>query len=328
MTKSAGKSVKPEALPANSKPKAIAKKALGTIARQVPRAGATSASKAPAKGRAQPVSKSAAKPASRVSDRPETKGAVAISVARKPAANKLTARSVKDVSKVGSKVAGKLRSGQTSTSTASKEAGKSRSTTPGKRASGPAPASGKALATAAVMPAAKSSTRSGRRATTSSTSTTKAASTTKATSRARMPGESRALPARRSSETFSYASDVKFVEEMREALIKERTIYEEQVEALKDEAESLALEREPGDVQFDEESGEGGTASLERELDLSLSAQALEAIQLIDDALDGIDKGTYGLCDSCHRPISKARLRALPYARLCIECKSGGLHRH
>ncbi len=114
---------------------------------------------------------------------------------------------------------------------------------------------------------------------------------------------------------------------MREALQKERTIYEEQIEQLKSEAESLALEREPGDVQFDEESGEGGTASLERELDLTLSAQASEAIKLIDDALAGIEDGTYGICDSCHRPIPKARLRALPYARLCIECKSGGLHR-
>ncbi|MCL4433732.1 MAG: TraR/DksA C4-type zinc finger protein [Actinobacteria bacterium] len=327
MTKSAGKSVKPKAPPGNLKPKTGTKEALGTHSRQGPGDGTKGAPKTLAKSMAKPVSKPAAKPAARVPVGPVAKGAVAISAARKPAANKLTAMPARDVSKapakVGSRVIGKLPSGKTSASAVSKETGKSRSTAPGKRGSGTGSGSGsgsgKALIAAAAIPAAKSSTRSSRRATTS---------TTKAASRARLPGESRALPARRSSETASYVSDVKFLEEMREALLKERTIYEEQVEALKDEAESLALEREPGDVQFDEESGEGGTASLERELDLSLSAQALEAIHLIDDALDGIDKGTYGLCDSCHKPISKARLRALPYARLCIECKSGGLHRH
>ncbi len=35
----------------------------------------------------------------------------------------------------------------------------------------------------------------------------------------------------------------------------------------------------------------------------------------------------YGACEHCGQPIPKARLRALPYARLCVACKSGGLHR-
>ena len=54
---------------------------------------------------------------------------------------------------------------------------------------------------------------------------------------------------------------------------------------LKAEADSLAQEREPGDVQFDEESGEGGTVTVDRERDLALSAQALPAVEEIDDAL-------------------------------------------
>jgi RNA polymerase-binding transcription factor DksA len=41
----------------------------------------------------------------------------------------------------------------------------------------------------------------------------------------------------------------------------------------------------------------------------------------IDAALAKIDAGTYGMCESCHVDISKGRLKALPFARLCIKCK-------
>ncbi|HAM02889.1 MAG TPA: hypothetical protein DCQ30_11800 [Acidimicrobiaceae bacterium] len=110
-------------------------------------------------------------------------------------------------------------------------------------------------------------------------------------------------------------------------LLEEREVYKHQAEDLRAEAESLAQEREPGDVQFDEESGEGGTIAVDRERDLTLSAQALAAIDEIDVALAAIDDKTYGTCENCGQPIPKARLRALPYARLCVACKSGGLHR-
>jgi DnaK suppressor protein len=104
-------------------------------------------------------------------------------------------------------------------------------------------------------------------------------------------------------------------------------VYQEQAEDLRAEAESLALEREPGDAQFDEESGEGGTVAVDRERDLTLSAQAVATIEEIDLSLAAIDAKTYGTCENCDQPIPKARLRALPYARLCVACKSRGLHR-
>lgn len=124
-----------------------------------------------------------------------------------------------------------------------------------------------------------------------------------------------------------YAADTKFLEEQRELLASERAIYESQAADLKAEADSLAQEREPGDVQFDEESGEGGTVTVDRERDLALSAQALAAVSEIDEALARIADGSYGVCERCQQPIPKPRLRALPYARLCVACKSGGLSR-
>jgi DnaK suppressor protein len=111
----------------------------------------------------------------------------------------------------------------------------------------------------------------------------------------------------------------------REALLEERTNYLRQAEELKAQADSLALEHEPGDVQFDEEGGEGGTSNVDRELDLVLSGQARAAIEEIDRALGKIDVGTYGICEQCGQPIPEARLEALPHAALCVTCKSGGL---
>jgi DnaK suppressor protein len=116
-----------------------------------------------------------------------------------------------------------------------------------------------------------------------------------------------------------------FLEHQRGLLMAERRNYTRQAEELRAQAEALALEHEPGDVQFDEEGGEGGTANVDRELDLHLSAQAQAAIDEIDAALDKITAGTYGFCESCGSPVPKARLEALPHARLCVSCKSGGL---
>jgi DnaK suppressor protein len=117
----------------------------------------------------------------------------------------------------------------------------------------------------------------------------------------------------------------KFMQEQLEALEQERSTYLRQAESLQAEADSLTEDREPGDVQFDEESGEGDTLAVERERDLALSAQARAAIEDIDRAVERIYDGSYGQCDTCGTAIPKERLRALPHAALCVQCKSGGL---
>ncbi|MGB9113310.1 MAG: TraR/DksA C4-type zinc finger protein, partial [Acidimicrobiales bacterium] len=122
-------------------------------------------------------------------------------------------------------------------------------------------------------------------------------------------------------------TDEKFLTHQKAALERERATYMEQAKILQAEADLLIAEMEPGDIQFDEESGEGGTVAVDRERDLALSAQALEAAEEIDAALEKIASGKYGICENCGQLIAKARLEALPYARLCIACKSGGLSR-
>jgi RNA polymerase-binding transcription factor DksA len=119
----------------------------------------------------------------------------------------------------------------------------------------------------------------------------------------------------------------KFVGEMKARLIEERAKYLHSAEEYRAEADALLEGREPGDVQFDEESGEGDTLAVERERDLALSAQAQTAVAEIDAALDRIEKGVYGVCITSSLPIPQERLRAIPWAGQRVEYKVGGLGR-
>jgi RNA polymerase-binding transcription factor DksA len=119
----------------------------------------------------------------------------------------------------------------------------------------------------------------------------------------------------------------KFVDEMKVRLITERAKYLHSAEEYRLEADALIEGREPGDVQFDEESGEGDTVAVERERDLALSNQARAAVEQIDAALDRIKAGTYGVCTSSGLSIPQDRLRAIPWAAQRVEYKVGGLGR-
>ena len=71
----------------------------------------------------------------------------------------------------------------------------------------------------------------------------------------------------------------------------------------------------------DQESADVGTSTFEREKELSISNNLLDLEAKIQAALDKIDAGTYGLCERCGKPIEKARIRAIPYASLCLTDK-------
>jgi RNA polymerase-binding protein DksA len=63
-----------------------------------------------------------------------------------------------------------------------------------------------------------------------------------------------------------------------------------------------------------------GTDSFGREMELNIASGENERLRMIEEALERIEEGTYGQCVSCDGKISVERLKAIPYARLCIEC--------
>ena len=121
--------------------------------------------------------------------------------------------------------------------------------------------------------------------------------------------------------------DVKFLTGMRALLLEEKAALLGQAVRLEDEANSLIEEQEMGDVQFDDEGGEGDTMVVERERDLTLSAQARQTIADIDTALGRLTTGRYGYSTESGRPIPRERLEAIPWATMLVEEKVGGIGR-
>jgi DnaK suppressor protein len=59
----------------------------------------------------------------------------------------------------------------------------------------------------------------------------------------------------------------------------------------------------------------------DREINFILSDRERVKIKQIDDALDRLDEGTYGVCESCGLEIAEERLQAMPFTRLCRDCQ-------
>ena len=65
--------------------------------------------------------------------------------------------------------------------------------------------------------------------------------------------------------------------------------------------------------------GDMATATFDRELDEGLEEGAQQTLEQVDRALARIDDGSYGTCEVCGREIGAERLRARPWATLCID---------
>lgn len=88
--------------------------------------------------------------------------------------------------------------------------------------------------------------------------------------------------------------------------------------------EGIARARALG--QVDGETGapdiaDRAASALQREFSFSLTENEGKILKLIDEALQRLAAGKYGLCVHCGQPIEKARLAAVPWARHCLHCQ-------
>lgn len=77
---------------------------------------------------------------------------------------------------------------------------------------------------------------------------------------------------------------------------------------------------ESGGIPSDQ--ADDADALFQAERNRALITHTRHLLTQVDEALARIDAGTYGICTNCGRPIPVARLRALPYAALCIDCQA------
>lgn len=97
--------------------------------------------------------------------------------------------------------------------------------------------------------------------------------------------------------------------------IKDDTLREIQ-KTLKSGTETLTIGEPSGDI-YDQASSER-----DRELGLLLGDRDREKLHAIDEALLRINEGEYGICEECEEEIPLGRLKAMPFARHCVKCKS------
>jgi DnaK suppressor protein len=70
---------------------------------------------------------------------------------------------------------------------------------------------------------------------------------------------------------------------------------------------------------FDQHPGDSGTETFEMEKNVSLLEQVEDELLEVEAAFQRLERGTYGSCQACGRPIGEERLEALPATRYCIE---------
>jgi len=85
---------------------------------------------------------------------------------------------------------------------------------------------------------------------------------------------------------------------------------------LKNGTDTLTINEPSGDI-YDQASSER-----DRELGLLLGDREREKLHAIDEALLRIDENEYGVCEECEEEIPLGRLKAMPFARHCVRCKS------
>lgn len=115
--------------------------------------------------------------------------------------------------------------------------------------------------------------------------------------------------------------DAKALASIRAGLVAEKAgLVQRQTELEQDSFDGSQSEI-TGEVGLDEDSADSGTATFDRERDLSIRNNIQDLIDQTDRAIERIDAGTYGTCERCGQPIEAARLKALHHAVLCLDCK-------
>ena len=108
---------------------------------------------------------------------------------------------------------------------------------------------------------------------------------------------------------------------IRANLVEQRTIFTREFSYLEEGAFNVSQSEMSGEVSFDEEYADAGSFTFEREKELSIGNNIRDLLDKVNHAVNAIDRGTYGICENCGNPIAKARLLALPYSTLCLNCK-------
>ncbi|MFW6023046.1 MAG: TraR/DksA C4-type zinc finger protein [Halanaerobiaceae bacterium] len=111
------------------------------------------------------------------------------------------------------------------------------------------------------------------------------------------------------------------LEQYKHMLLKYKDRLEFEIKNFEDE-EKLSQQESTGELSsYDNHPGDAGSETFEREMDLGLKDNTFGLLIQVDDALDKINSGNYGLCQQCGIAIDDDRLEVVPYTSFCEKCK-------
>ncbi|MEV2274888.1 TraR/DksA C4-type zinc finger protein [Nocardiopsis sp. NPDC049922] len=108
------------------------------------------------------------------------------------------------------------------------------------------------------------------------------------------------------------------IAEVRERLQKEIAALREEIRESEDELAARLSDPVEG---AGDDPADTGAKAFQREHDLALAYNTRDLLAKSERAIERMDAGTYGVCESCGQAIGKARLQAFPRATLCVTCK-------
>lgn len=110
------------------------------------------------------------------------------------------------------------------------------------------------------------------------------------------------------------------VDRFKTRLEGERERLQELVDEYEREIEVARLTESSSDRSPDPGNAEASSMKLEYAKELSIEQNTLDLLGKVDRALNRIQAGEYGICESCGKAIPVERLDVLPYSTLCVEC--------
>lgn len=110
---------------------------------------------------------------------------------------------------------------------------------------------------------------------------------------------------------------------MRKTFLKsqEKKLQEMRLKVLKEMNDDLRQGRE-GRKEEGMDAYDLASEERDREISFILTDREREKVQAIQEALDRITEGTYGVCEACESEIAPGRLEALPFTRMCVNCQA------
>ena len=111
------------------------------------------------------------------------------------------------------------------------------------------------------------------------------------------------------------------LKQFRQMLIAERIKFAGEIKAIAQETSKSPREASGDLSAYTVHMADMAADAYEREVSMNIVSSEQEVLYQIDDALKRMEEGSYGTCQQCNKVITMSRLKAVPYASLCIKCQ-------